>query len=42
MTKKLLAALMGTFFAFGALSSSAVFADEGTDDKKETTQEEKK
>jgi hypothetical protein len=41
MTKKLIAALMGTLFAIGALSGSVAFADDGKD-KKETTKEETK
>ncbi len=40
MTKKLLAALIGTVFAVGALSGSIAFADDKKEEK--TTKEEKK
>jgi len=42
MTKKLIAALMGTLFAIGAMTGTAAFAGDDKGDKKETTQEEKK
>lgn len=42
MTKKLIAALMGTLFAVGALTATTAFAGDDHGDKKETTKEEKK
>lgn len=42
MTKKLIAALMGTLFAIGALTGTTAFAGDEKGDKKETTKEEKK
>lgn len=43
MTKKLIAALMSTLFAVGALTGSLAFAgDDGKDGKKDTTKEETK
>jgi hypothetical protein len=42
MTKKLIAVLMGSLFAIGALTGTAAFAGDEKGDKKETTKEEKK
>ncbi len=42
ITKKLIAALMGSLFAIGALTGTAAFADDDKGYKKETTTEEKK
>ncbi len=42
MTKKLIAALMGTLFAVGALTGTTAFAGDEKGSTKETTKEEKK